>query len=66
MLESKIREAIIPPKGEHPLVVDTRVMEAATFVNNVARKATEKSKVLIALDYLSRYGYLSKLSQFIF
>ena len=59
MVEQKIREAIIPPKGEHPLVVDIRILQAVTFVQNVARKSNQKSQVLIALDYLLQYGYIS-------
>ena len=63
MLEQKIRESIIPPKGEHPIAVDIRVKEATIFVQNIARKADIKSQVLIALDYLSQYGYLSNYNQ---
>ena len=60
MLEDKIREALILPKGEPPLMADRRIAEAIEFVENTMRKATEKSKVLVALDYLSQYGYASR------
>lgn len=58
MLEQKIREAIIPPKLEHPTITDIRIMQAVQFAFNVARKADERSKMLIAIDYLQQnYGY---------
>ena len=59
MLETKIREALILPKGEADKA-DERIAEAVEFVENKMRKATEKSKVLVALDYLSQYGYMSR------
>lgn len=62
-LERRLLNLVVPPKPEPEALIRIRVMEASLFAQDVARKSNIKSQVMIALDYLSRYGYTSVYQQ---
>ena len=59
-LEQAILREAITPKGINHQEQENHIKEAIDFVQNKMRKATLKSQVLVALDYLARYGYASR------
>lgn len=62
-LEQRVLQLAVPPKSTHPTVNEIRVREAIMFAQNIARKASIQSQVLIALSYLEQYGYHSNYIQ---
>ncbi len=60
-LEQKLLSEATSPVGTSPPEAEVKVKEAAEFAQNVARKAPQKTQVLIALSYLERYGYTTNI-----
>lgn len=59
-LEQTLLREAIAPRGINLEQQSSQIQEAIDFVQDRMRKAAFKSQVLVALDYLARYGYTSR------
>lgn len=59
-LETVLSRELMTPKGITAEENRKHISEAVEFVQNRLRKATIKTQVIVACDYLSQYGYCSR------